>query len=135
MLFGFNKNERLCSQKIIGQLFTSGKSLFYFPFRLVYLPNTKTNASVQIVISVPKKLFKRAVKRNLIKRRIREAYRKQKHRLYDSLPTNYTINMMLIYVAPTILSYTEIENKLHQIIDKLIKDVETNTYTAPYTID
>ena len=69
----------------------------------------------RILISVPKKLFKRAVKRNLLKRRIRESWRKQKHML--TLEGNFDI--LLIYSVKEILSYEEIYSSIGQVIDAL----------------
>ena len=87
----FSKRERLCSKKLIDTLFGPGRShaMTAFPLKVVYrlVDNvTETTASagavtetnVQVLISVPKKHFKRAVKRNRVKRQVREAYRKHK---------------------------------------------------------
>ena len=81
------KVERLNSRILIERLFTGGsKSLPAFPLRIVYMPVEGENLPVAtILISVPKKRFKRAVKRNRVKRQVREAYRKNKHILLDAL--------------------------------------------------
>lgn len=82
-----SKVERLNSRILIERLFTGGsKSLPAFPLRIVYMPVEGENLpAATILISVPKKRFKRAVKRNRVKRQIREAYRKNKHILLDAL--------------------------------------------------
>lgn len=85
--FTLHKKERLNSKILIEKLFSGGsKSLPAFPLRIVYMPLEGDNHPlVSILISVPKKRFKRAVKRNRVKRQIREAYRKNKSILTDVL--------------------------------------------------
>lgn len=69
----------------------------------------------RIIVSVPKKLFKRAVKRNLLKRRIRESYRRQKHSLAPGM------DLLLTYSTKDILSYEEIYEAVGQVIEKANK--------------
>ena len=76
------KEERITSKRLIDKLFEGGNShsLAAFPLRLVYMPTELLRPSqVQLLVSVPKRCFKRAVKRNRVKRQIREAYRKNKY--------------------------------------------------------
>lgn len=72
------------------------------------------------MVSVPKKLFKRAVKRNMLKRRLRESYRKQKHDLIQQSG----IDLLITYSTKDILSYEDIYNAVGQIIAKVNKAVE-----------
>ena len=87
--YTLGKKERLNSKTLIERLFLGGsKSFPAFPLRVVYMsvePVEEDMAAASILISVPKKRFKRAVKRNLVKRQVREAYRKNKHLLLDAL--------------------------------------------------
>ena len=86
--FSFHKEERLCSKRLIEALFTGGgKSMSAFPLRVVFMPvaQAETPAPVSVMVSVSKRHFKRAVKRNRVKRQIREAYRLHKHLLDDAL--------------------------------------------------
>ena len=77
--YSLSKEERLSWKRYIDQLFAEGQSFVAFPLRVVYLPlEEQMQAPVSILISVSKKKFKRAVKRNLIKRQVREAYRVRK---------------------------------------------------------
>lgn len=78
--FTLKKRERMSSKILIEKLFSGGsKSLPAFPLRIVYITVEDENLpTVSLLISVPKKRFKRAVKRNRVKRQIREAYRKNK---------------------------------------------------------
>ena len=78
--YTLGKKERLSSKILIERLFSGGsKSFPAFPLRVVYMPvePSEQDAAASILISVPKKRFKRAVKRNLVKRQVREAYRKK----------------------------------------------------------
>ena len=80
------KSERLDKKKVIEKMFAGGsRSFSVFPLRVVYLPVEELEAPVSILVSVSKRRFKRAVKRNRVKRQIREAYRKNKSLLVDEL--------------------------------------------------
>lgn len=111
----FNKAERINRKKIIDAMFAGGsKSFSIYPLRMVYMPvEPNEEYTVSILISVPKKRFKRAVKRNRIKRQIREAYRKNKHSLIESLNSrNQALAIAFIYIGDTIISSAEIEDKM-----------------------
>ena len=83
--YTLSKEERLSWKRYIDLLVAKGQSFVAFPLRVVYLPVGESVAPVSILVSVPKKKFKRAVKRNLIKRQVREAYRIHKYTLVDPL--------------------------------------------------
>lgn len=119
----FTKEERLHSKKQIEQLFNEGDSFFVYPFKVIFLATENEESRFpQILISVSKKNFKRAVDRNKIKRLIREAYRKNKTHLINTLNNNQTSLMIgLIYTAKTLLSYAEIERKIILILQRLKK--------------
>ena len=73
-----------------------------------------------MAVSVPKKLQKKAVNRNLMKRRIREAYRRKKTHLMDSLvQSQHTLRIFLVYTTENRLTYHDIEKKIELIIEKL----------------
>lgn len=102
----FNKEERLCSKKMIETLFQSGASILGFPIRMQYLLiDSDDGDKAKILFSVPKKRFKRAVKRNLIRRRMREAYRLNKHLLYPTVPEGKQLICAFIYIDNAIQSY------------------------------
>lgn len=118
----FTKSERLCSKKILGELFKKGSAtvgtFYLFPFRLLYLPPAEGNITIPaIVITVPKRTFKRAVDRNRIRRRVREAYRLNKHLLGQSAtPPAY---IAFLYTAKQIISFEEIEKGMKLAIQKV----------------
>lgn len=125
MRFTFKKSERLHSKILIGKLFSEGSSFFIHPFRVSYLIVEKNEEPpVQIIISVSKKNFKSAVKRNKIKRLIRESYRINKHMIWDEYIDRHNEQLLLglVYVGKTIVPYSEMERKLililHRLIDK-----------------
>ena len=81
MKFTLGSEKRLKSRKKIERLFESGNRLQKFPLKAVYVVEPTESPGFQIAVSVPKKLFKRAVDRNLLKRRMREAFRLHQHQL------------------------------------------------------
>ena len=86
---GLSRAERLRGDKSIGELFREGRSGFVFPFRYYYLcvPAEAGVPAGSMLVSVPKKLFRRAVKRNLLKRRTREAWYRVKCKAGRTSPT------------------------------------------------
>ncbi len=122
----FTKAERLCSKKIIDKLFEKGSdktnSVFCYPFRVVYLQDpAQENALPQILISVSKRTFKHAVDRNLIKRRIKEAYRLNKEKLHQNFETKPPTYIAFLYIAKEKMDFKEIERKLLVTMKNLAK--------------
>lgn len=108
----FPKTERLNSKKIIEELFAKGSSFSLYPVRVVYFIHPNPSSAVhQAMFSVSKRYFKKAVTRNLIKRRMREAYRLHKH-LVPVGETSVPRCMAFIYTAKEPLPYSLIEEKL-----------------------
>ena len=93
------KSARLSGQLSVAALFEHGKGLSHGCLRCKYIVRSDPDRASRIVVSVPKRLFKRAVKRNLLKRRIRESFRRQKGLL------NGTFDILLIYTSPEVLPY------------------------------
>ena len=116
--FTFRKSARLSRKKHIKELFEEGSSFFIFPFKVLYREDPQhLLPSNQVLISVPKKFNKSAVKRNKIKRLIREAYRLNQHILSEASDKKYFI--AYIYVSGDILQYKEVENKLNKVLIRL----------------
>jgi ribonuclease P protein component len=120
--FTFHKEERLCSQKIIGELFTSGESFLAYPLKVVFLKTDSLESHpIQAAFTVSKRNFKRAVKRNLLKRRMREAYRLHKSGLYEELAArNIKLSMMFVYVGKDIMEFAAIEKGMLSAFKKLL---------------
>ena len=77
------KNEKLCSRTAIDRLFAEGSSFIVYPIRVVYRIDDSESAPPRFFINIPKRNFKRAVKRVYLRRRIREAYRLRQNRCRD----------------------------------------------------
>lgn len=123
----FQKNERLCSKKVIEKLFADGKSLYIFPLKAVFLEiSLKTEFPVQVAFAVSKKSFKRAVMRNLLKRRMREAYRLNKNQFYNEI-SGKQIALFLIYTSKTEETYPVIESATKKVIKRVLKELKSES--------
>ncbi len=122
MKFSYPKKERLCSKILIERLFNDGKVIYEFPLKVLWLESELTeNVPVQSILNVSKRRFKRAVKRNLLKRRMREAFRLNNHEFYETLQTrNLQIAIMILYNNNTILEYSVIEAGMKNILNKIM---------------
>ena len=108
------KKERLCGKKGIESLLARGKHGNAGAIRYIYKLNNGEEHN-RVLVSVPKKLFKRAVKRNLLKRRIRESWR----RLKNNLDSGNGIDILFMYSTKEVLSYKEIYEIISGIVDRL----------------
>ncbi len=118
MNFTFASTERLKSRKLIGRMFKDGHSFGAYPVRLLWLRQeaAHSDAPVQVCVVVPKRSFKSAVARNRIRRKVREAWRLNKHWLYQRLEgRGGQYAFLLLYVAKEDLPYQEIEAALRQM--------------------
>lgn len=118
----FKKSERLCKTIEIDVLFAKGKSFREYPLVVYYKINeNEAGEPVKVFITVPKKRISKAVKRNLLKRRIREAYRKRKKELLNlCISKNICINIAIIYSCNKIESYNILEQKIVLSLQKII---------------
>ena len=121
--FSFGKDEKLCSQKLTGELFLSGDTFLCYPLKVVWkIELLETPHPAQVVFSVPKRLYKRAHDRNLLKRQMRETYRVRKHKLYELLGSNgKKIVFMLVYIAKEKVEFKQLENAMNKVIAKFGK--------------
>jgi len=117
----FEKSERLCSTKIISGLFDSG-TVYYTPlFKIVWgFSPVPLKFPAQVAFSVSKRGFRLAVTRNLIKRRLREAYRKNKGILYNNLISeNKQIVFIVILRGSTVPDYSRVEKSIIDMMSRL----------------
>lgn len=126
----FRKEERICRKIEIDKLFNRGgsRSMAAFPVRLVYL---KTDAEagvpdVRVLVSVSKKCFKRAVKRNRVKRQLREAFRLNKSILYEQLEQQEGTALLiaLIWIDDKLWPTSEVEKKVVNLMHRLSEKIE-----------
>lgn len=115
--FTFNKTERLSKEKTIQELFNRGSSFYLYPFKVVYMLNPDQSAPLpQVLISVSSRNFPRAVDRNLIKRRVREAYRLQKEMIMNGSKKGV---FAFLYTSRTVLPFEELKAKLFLVLGKI----------------
>lgn len=109
------RSERLRSLGAVRRLFECGESGFVFPFRYVWYAEPDTEPSVEVLFTVPKKFHKRANRRNLLRRRTKEAYRLQKQIVRNGATVN--LDLALIYSSKEMLPYKVIANAVRKILE------------------
>ena len=122
------KEERLTSKVLIEKLFRQGKSIFSFPIKLVYLPldEGQDDAPAYLFgVTVPKRLHRKAHERNLLKRRIREAYRKNKPPIIKRNGKVLRFAFMYICVDRNISDY----DLIVKAIKKLHKKIHSKSFS------
>ena len=127
------KPERLNKKKIIEKMFAGGsRSFSIFPLRVVWLPVEELDVQASILISVYNRSFKRAVKRNRIKRQIREAYRLNKQILLAPLTEkNRRLAISFIYLADELMNSALVEEKIKAALTRIVEKISTEQTVQP----
>lgn len=122
MSFTFPKKEKLKSKKLIKQLFVDGKNISQYPIKLIYLKSTGQKAFIQAGVAVPKKNFKSAVKRNHIKRLLRESYRLNKGLVDNN--TEDTFALLFLYIGKETLPFDVVQQKIILLLRKFNQRIQ-----------
>lgn len=122
--YSFSKRERLSTSKTIHTLFNSGNTSVLYPLKVFWMEENEITVPVRVIINVSSKLIKKASKRNLIRRSIREAYRVNKHLLYKKLESaGKSIILAYIYISPDVIQYEDIEKLLKRSFKVILDDL------------
>ncbi len=124
----FGKAYKLCSKKLIGEIFESGGTVKSYPLIVKYkLAALKGDTSFQMVISAPKRTFRNAYQRNRIKRICKEAIRKNKEILESHLSEReLQMGICLIYSAKEEMTMEQLDRKTKKLFNKIIVDLDEN---------
>jgi ribonuclease P protein component len=118
---GFRKEEKLCSRKTIYSLFESGNIFYSGVLKIFWKANNDSASAAKAAFSASKKTFKLAVTRNLIKRKMRESYRNNKHILYKHIfEKNISVSLFFILTTKNTPDYKTIEKSVIEALNKLI---------------
>ena len=120
----FPKYERLCKENDIARLFDKGVGVSVYPYRVIYLfrHDDSLPVTVRLLVSVSKKRFHHAFKRNRVKRLVREAWRRNKATLYGICKRdNISVDVALVYTATVIHSYEEMLAKTKKAVQEIAK--------------
>ena len=123
----FPKSERLCSRRLIDQLYAEGHRLMAFPYSVQWMEVNELPAPCQVMIVAPKRKFKHAVDRNRVRRLTRECWRQRKDPFYDSLrERGCCIVLSLVYIHNEIMPYAQLEHKMDKLLMALQQDIEAS---------
>ena len=110
--FSLPKSHRISGKTAVSAILSKGRGGVCGCLRYKWVARGEDTPS-RILVSVPKKLFKRAVRRNLLKRRIREAYRLQKSVAGPGL------DIMFVYLSPEVLPFADIYASMTQCLEAM----------------
>ena len=130
---GFPKYERICKENDIQSLFDKGRGISVYPYRVVCLfrHDESRPVTVRLLVSVSKKRFHHAFKRNRVKRLIRESWRRNKAALYEICEKdNISVDVALVYTATVIHTYEEMLVKTKKAVQEIIKKYSTQVQQA-----
>lgn len=121
--FTLSKEERICSKKLINELFTgNGRSMTAFPLRVVFMKRTIVDDQPRaaMLVSVPKRYFKHAVDRNMVKRQVREAFRRNKSIITQNLTDDHeAVAMAFVWLTDEKFPSSEVENRMVRLLTRI----------------
>ena len=121
--FTLSKEERICSKKLINELFTgNGRSMTAFPLRVVFMKRTIVDDQPRaaMLVSVPKRYFKHAVDRNRVKRQVREAFRRHKSMITQNLADDHeSVAMAFVWLTNEKYPSSEVENRMVRLLTRI----------------
>lgn len=121
--FTLSKEERICSKKLINELFTgNGRSMTAFPLRVVFMKRTIVDDQPRaaMLVSVPKRYFKHAVDRNRVKRQVREAFRRNKSIITQKLTDDHeAVAMAFVWLTNEKFPSSEVENRMVRLLTRI----------------
>lgn len=121
--FTLSKEERICSKKLINELFTgNGRSMTAFPLRVVFMKRTIVDDQphAAMLVSVPKRYFKHAVDRNRVKRQVREAFRRNKSIIIQNLTDDHeAVAMAFVWLTDKKFPSSEVENRMVRLLTRI----------------
>lgn len=121
--FTLSKEERICSKKLINELFTgNGRSMTAFPLRVVFMKRTigDDQPRAAMLVSVPKRYFKHAVDRNRVKRQVREAFRRNKSIITQNLADDHeAVAMAFVWLTDEKFPSSEVENRMVRLLTRI----------------
>lgn len=121
-IYGFPKKEHLCGKKNIETLFEKGDAFLLYPFRIVWLEVDSTLPPIRTMVGISKKRCKLAVKRNKIKRQMRESYRTNKKILFDAVASSpKSLHVSIQYIANEEKTFDFIADRMEKTLQKLAK--------------
>lgn len=128
-----HKAERLNRKKVIEKMFAGGsRSFSLFPLRVVYLPVEELETPVSILVSVSKRRFKRAVKRNRVKRLVREAYRLNKSLLLETVQQRgIRLAVAFIYLSDRLADMSLIDERMKTALSRIAEDLPCPAVSVP----
>ncbi|AWX44475.1 Ribonuclease P [Flagellimonas maritima] len=118
--FSFSKKEKLKNKKLFEELFIGGKGISAFPVKLLYVRTQFDDGPhIKVGVVAPKKKFKSAVKRNRIKRLLREAYRLNKHLVFNNIEGDFAF--LFLYLGKQMPTFEEVDTSIKQLLKGFLK--------------